>query len=298
VRQCGWLSVSRTASFPNSISPVFLPFRLHGGLLFAQNQRAASPTLPVNALSLFNLDSAPIPDAVPLTTSEKNRLAELEQVVEAGLQEFLRTGAALREIRDRRLYRTHFATFADYVRSRFALARSSVDQLIRSQATAQTLLENGETIPPTTAEATIRPLSALPGAQLQSACWALATALAPERGPTQPLVSKVSRLIRNCLEDADQTDETDDTDDNSQEPITHRSGYHLRRSRSPLPRETPFVRPVQRLAAWHGFSAEVVISHIVEPSNAGNLYRACSTMIERCTALQSALADRFPQCAE
>jgi hypothetical protein len=245
----------------------------------------------VNALSLFNLDSAPIPDAVPLTTSEKNRLAELEQVVEAGLEQFLRVGRALAELRSRRLYRAYYATFAEYVRARFGLARSSVDQLIRSSEVAENLLTNGESLPSTVTASTIRPLTGLPGTELQAACWSLVRAISPDRDPSQPMTSKICRLVRNCLEDAE---DADDNGDNGEEPITHRGGYH-RRSRSPLPRETPFVRPVQRLAAWHGFSAEVVISHIVEPSNAGNLYSACSILADRCREVQQRLIARFPE---
>ena len=48
-------------------------------------------------------DAEQIPDAVLLTSWEKDRLAELETVVEGGLQKFLEVGAALAEIRNRRL---------------------------------------------------------------------------------------------------------------------------------------------------------------------------------------------------
>jgi hypothetical protein len=50
-------------------------------------------------------------DSVPLTSWEKVRKAELEQVVQGGLEQFLRVGAALAELRNRRLYRVEFATF-------------------------------------------------------------------------------------------------------------------------------------------------------------------------------------------
>lgn len=278
-------------SFTNSISPVFLPFRLHGGLLFAQNQRAASPTLPVNALSLFNLDSLPVPDVVQLTSWERCRKEELEKIVEAGLQEFLTTGAALREIRDRRLYRVEFTSFQEYVRTRFGLQRGAVDSMIRASSVAQSLLDAGEVLPPNTKPTLIRPIAALPSTELQTACWSLVRAVSPGRDPTEPLVAKVCRLVRNCLEDAEDAGETDD---NGEEPHTHRSGYH-RRSRSPIARETPFCAPVIRLSSWNGFNAELIISHIAEPANAGTLYRACATLAERCREVQQRLTNRFPQ---
>ena len=46
-----------------------------------------------------------------LSVPERSRLAELEAVVEAGLQTFVDVGLALSEIRDGRLYRkTHAAS--------------------------------------------------------------------------------------------------------------------------------------------------------------------------------------------
>ena len=89
---------------------------------------------------MANLLEEPLPDVIPLTSSEKRRKQELETIVKAGLQEFLRVGQALAEIRNRRLYRTEFQTFEQYVRAKFGLARSSADQLICSASTAQCLL--------------------------------------------------------------------------------------------------------------------------------------------------------------
>jgi len=59
--------------------------------------------------------------------SEKRRKQELETLVQAGLEEFLRVGQALAEIRNRRLYRTEYPTFEQYVRAKFGLARSTAD---------------------------------------------------------------------------------------------------------------------------------------------------------------------------
>jgi hypothetical protein len=44
-----------------------------------------------------------------LLPAERGRLAELEQVVERGLQTFVEVGLALTEIRDSRLYRVKYA---------------------------------------------------------------------------------------------------------------------------------------------------------------------------------------------
>jgi hypothetical protein len=223
----------------------------------------------------------PIPDSVPLTSQEKTRKRELEQIVENGLETFLRVGASLCELRNRRLYRTSHATFADYCRDRFHLHRSAVDGLIRSSQTAETLLEAGIELPPDTNPTSLRSISALPGDDsLKTACWQLAQRLSPARTPPQPLVSKLCRLVRNCLEDGGD--------------LPHRNPGK-RRSPAPLEREVPFIRPIQRLASWSGFNPEVVTSHIEKPENAKILFTACLTMIGRLSQVQQRLISRFPE---
>jgi hypothetical protein len=49
-------------------------------------------------------------------------------------------------------------------------------------------------------EATIRSLAALPDEDLQAATWEFISVVAPECGPTQPLVSRICRTIKNALE--------------------------------------------------------------------------------------------------
>jgi hypothetical protein len=154
----------------------------------------------------FSLRDEPVPDACPLTAAEKTLKAELEKVVEGGLQEFLKVGAALATLRNRRLFRTEFATFEEYVRAKFGLARSSADQLIRSAQTAQVLLEAGVELPANTTATVLRPIASLPGEELQVACWEFAQSLAPARGVTQPLIARLVRVVRNALEGAGRRD--------------------------------------------------------------------------------------------
>ncbi|MBA2357068.1 MAG: hypothetical protein H0V84_01400 [Actinobacteria bacterium] len=61
--------------------------------------------------------------ASSLTRAELRELASLEATVERGLETFVEVALALREIRDRRLYRESHPSFASYVRERFALGR-------------------------------------------------------------------------------------------------------------------------------------------------------------------------------
>jgi hypothetical protein len=230
-----------------------------------------------SALQAFD---EPIPDTVPLTSWERVRKEELEAIVDGELEKFLRVGQALAEIRNRRLYRVDFPRFESYVLNRFDLHRSAVDGLIRSSQTAEMLLEAGIELPPDTNPTSLRSISALPGDDsLKTVCWQLAQRLSPARTPTQPLVSRLCRMVRNCLEEAGDS-------------LPRRSGR--RRSSAPLERELPFVRPLLRLTGWHGFNPEVVTSHIAERANAETLFLACTEMIVRCRQIQERLVNRFP----
>lgn len=67
-----------------------------------------------------------------LVIIERARLAELEAVVERGMDTFIEVGIALAEIRDARLYREQFVTFEAYCRERWGFSRSRGYRLIRA----------------------------------------------------------------------------------------------------------------------------------------------------------------------
>jgi hypothetical protein len=229
----------------------------------------------------FTLRDNCVPDVVPLTSWEKLRKEELEAVVAGGLAKFLEVGMALAELRNRGLYRTEHATFESYVHQRFGLHRSSVDGVIRSAQTAAVLVDGGLRLPSDTNPTSLRAISALPGDDsLKTACWQLAERLSPAHTPSQPLVSKLCRMVRNLVEG--------EGDSALKAPGRHH------RSTAPLERETPFVRPLLRLSAWSGFNPEVVTSHIAESANARTLFSACTEMITRCRQVQQRLRTRFP----
>jgi hypothetical protein len=98
------------------------------------------------------------------------------------------------------------------------------------------------------------------------------------RSVSAPVAAKVCRVIKNAIE-----------------PNGTNSNGHKPRKREHPSRERPFVQAVQRLSAYEGFDAGIVTSHIEKSPNAWNLYTACSKLIERCTAVQYALAKRFPE---
>ena len=182
-------------------------------------------------------------EITPLSTAEKIKLSVLERQVEKELGTFLSVAKALAEIRGLRLYREHFPDFSTYCRERFCLARSSVDCLIRSGETAQLLIEKGARIPAGMPEVAIRPISALPSPELQTAGWKLVQAACPDRMPSGPVSSKIVRTIRNAIE-----------------PNGSNGNGHKPRNRSHPSREGPFVQSAQRLSAFKGFDAGIVTS--------------------------------------
>ena len=213
-------------------------------------------------------------EITPLSDQERLRLRTLVRTIDRGMSTFLEVAKALEEVRSSRLYRGTHTDFQSWCKDTLALARSSVDCLIRSGETAQLLIDNGAQLPSNTSEAVIRPLASLPSPELQTAGWKLIQAVAPSAGVTQPVAAKVSRVIKNAIE-------------------TDGSGGHKPRSRSHPSRERPFVQAAQRLSVYEGFDAQIVTAHIDKLPGAWSLYVACAKLVERCKAVQDCLATRF-----
>lgn len=131
-----------------------------------------------------------------LTGDETARLAELEAVVEDGLENFVKTGTALMEIREAKLYREVSGTFEDYCRIKWRMTRRSADRLIGAASVLENLRPIGLT--PTT-ESQARPLAALPAEQQREA-WAEAVETAPDGKVTARHVAKVvaQRNMKTC----------------------------------------------------------------------------------------------------
>ena len=81
---------------------------------------------------------------VGLVPAEHARLAELEAVVERGLQMFVEVGLALAEIRDGRLYRHTHGTFEAYLDERWGWSRSHGYRLIDGARVAELLSPIGD----------------------------------------------------------------------------------------------------------------------------------------------------------
>ena len=228
--------------------------------------------MPLNAVALQPQAS--------LTVEERIRLNQLEVTIGKTVHSFLTCARCLIEIREKRLWREKYQSFGDYARRRWGICRSLADQYVRSGQTAELLAAGGVELSPGTPEAVVRPVSALPSAELQVAAWRLVQAVSPECGPTQPIASKVCRILRNALE-----------------PEVNGNGPKVRHRVHPS-RERPFVQAAQRLSTYTGFDATIVVAHVEQVSSAWSVHTACAKLIERCQQVQEELEARFPELAD
>ncbi len=123
---------------------------------------------------------------------ERDRL-RLERQVERA---FYLAGCALRELRDRKLYRSTHKTFEQYCQERFGMMRRHPYRLIDAAIVVDNIIQmcpNGTQIIPT-AERQCRPLTKLEPQQ-QREVWARAVELAGNKIPSGKMVSElVSQL--------------------------------------------------------------------------------------------------------
>ena len=121
-----------------------------------------------------------------ITAAESKRLVELEEIIEKGVGTFLRVGEALAEIRDSRLYRIEHATFEDYCREEWQMARRTAYQFIDGAVAAENV-RHGAHVEPTN-ERQVRPLTKLETPEQQREAWTVATETAAAEG--KPVTAK------------------------------------------------------------------------------------------------------------
>lgn len=79
------------------------------------------------------------------TSSDQQRLDELESVIETWINDAVRVGQALREIRDKRLYRATRQTFEEYCKIDWNMGRHYANRLIASESVTAILEPIGTT---------------------------------------------------------------------------------------------------------------------------------------------------------
>jgi hypothetical protein len=79
-----------------------------------------------------------------LAPDEQGDLARCEAAIGNGIRAFIAAGAALREIRDRRLYRAAFGTFEEYCQNRWGIGRAHAYRMIEAAMVAENVSPIGD----------------------------------------------------------------------------------------------------------------------------------------------------------
>lgn len=108
-----------------------------------------------------------------LTITERTELEQYEAVIERGLQTFYEVGAALLDIRDRRLYK-EYGSFEEYCRTKWGFQRRQANLLIQATQVVENIkMGSIDPILPES-EGQIRPLSQLKEPEQQRQAWQIA----------------------------------------------------------------------------------------------------------------------------
>ncbi len=162
-------------------------------------------------------------ELIVLDSKEKNRLNELEIVIKDNIQGFFKTGFALSEIKNNKLYRENFGTFEDYCSERWDMGQNYANKNIKASEVVKNLgpivsaSESGTIVPlsvnqlndnlsPTGEgfkvlpknEAQARPLTKLKP-ELQRIAWKQAIDTAPDDKVTAAHIKKIVKVFQNNL---------------------------------------------------------------------------------------------------
>ena len=92
-------------------------------------------------------------DTEALSLAESKRLIELEQTIERGQKTFVEVGLALAEIRDLKLYKSDYASFAEYCREKWGWEKAYANHMVRAAIVVQSLPGKVATIVATESQA-------------------------------------------------------------------------------------------------------------------------------------------------
>lgn len=100
---------------------------------------------------------------IALTTDEQADLAQLESVIERGMNTFIEVGNALAAIQEQKLYRASHGTFEDYCRNRWNMGRAHAYRMITAAEAVSPMGDTGLPVP--TNERQARELGRIPEAE-------------------------------------------------------------------------------------------------------------------------------------
>jgi hypothetical protein len=144
---------------------------------------------------------------VPLTAQETRDLKRAERKIAAGLKSFLEVGMALKEIRDKRLYRQHYRTFEEYVSQRWDISRPRAYELCAASEVIADLsgVPDIPVLPQNEAQA--NPLARLKTATHRKRAWRMALKSASQK--SRPVTAKDTEEAVNELSDKIDTSPVD-----------------------------------------------------------------------------------------
>ena len=116
---------------------------------------------------------------------ESERLAELEKTIGRGQKTFVEVGLALAEIRDLRLYKREYSSFAEYCQKKWGWARRYTDYVIAGAEAVKSLPEKVSTI--VLSEAAARELAKIPNEQRAEIVQSIA---AQDKGVTAAAIKR------------------------------------------------------------------------------------------------------------
>jgi hypothetical protein len=131
--------------------------------------------------------------AEALTVVEKEKLAELEAIIERDLKAFYEVGLSLMKIRDDKLYKETFPNFQAYCKKKWGMDRARAYQLIAATEVQENLYKifDKDTI----TESHMMPLRKLPPAE-QVEAYQKAVDTAPKSGITAKHVKRVVKDMK------------------------------------------------------------------------------------------------------
>jgi len=140
-----------------------------------------------------------------LSVVERRSLESLEKVIESGVESFLATGSAMKEIRDQRLYREGHRTFESYLKTKWGFDRSYAHRLIDASDVKKDLLPMGNKNPKVgeiTTERQLRELASVPHESLEDVIEK-----ASEIAGDAPLTAKVLKEAREQVLEPEKLEE-------------------------------------------------------------------------------------------
>lgn len=157
--------------------------------------RVAESRHPLSFYQLgLNLDSDRNFDAEVVEELSDDELSDRHRLELRVERAFYEAGTALRELRDRKLYRDTHGTFEDYCKERFGYHRRRSYQLIDAADVLENLCTNGTQILPNS-ERQVRPLTKMEPAQ-QVLAWQQAVELAGGKAPSGRIVKSIVEQLK------------------------------------------------------------------------------------------------------